>query len=552
MNIRNIFTALAFTGLMAVIIFKFMPDTTAANTSFQNTPKTENAKDPIQLDVIARVGPWPYASRLIGYRGRLWFANSVKFRNHNSSDIWSLNPLTLEKKLERNLFSQDAGTPLIHKDLLYWPLEDALLAGGNGEITATDGEAWQSYVIDTATIYHTSELHDWKGGLLAITGARNAGLQTSHDGGRSWKELYDHPTPDTHISRIRDMVMLHGQTYATLRDDKKQRLVTWTGSGFEPVKGWPKSRPVRALTVHKNAIYALVGKAGIREIWKYDGHKAENLNHQNAFTDLTSDGDNLWTVTSTGHLYSFSQNNKWSRHRDLKNGTPMEIAAISGAIYVAGAGDDKRGIIWGPSKHNIVNNQTLPVSSPQAQYPIEPNRRDWNIIGIEIDTILSDANTYKGRRNGKLSQLMQEAVIYGAPIGFFEKRLQADIPDIKISTFGGNLETKASDISATMILRNMAKSGHANVPPEFLKPRWTAPQNSYEKYLSVPLSALKAITETGQNDKATIAALIARLDYNDDPDWFKSQVIGTLTAVTHQHHGYDIKAWKTWHQNNNR
>ena len=34
----------------------------------------------------------PVISHPIAYRGRIWFANSVKGRNHNSADIWSLDP----------------------------------------------------------------------------------------------------------------------------------------------------------------------------------------------------------------------------------------------------------------------------------------------------------------------------------------------------------------------------------------------------------------------------------------------------------------------------
>jgi len=38
---------------------------------------------------LLRVGPWRGISALIAYRGRLWFANSEKFVNHNSADLYS-------------------------------------------------------------------------------------------------------------------------------------------------------------------------------------------------------------------------------------------------------------------------------------------------------------------------------------------------------------------------------------------------------------------------------------------------------------------------------
>lgn len=502
------------------------------------------AQTPAILNVIARTGPWPYASRLIGYRGRLWFAASVKYRNHNSADIWSMDPQTLEKRLEHNLFSQDAGLPVVYNDLLYWPLEDALLANGNGAIAATNGENWQTHIIDTALIYHTSEAQKWKDGLLVITGSRNAGLQFTKDGGNSWSEVYDHETPRTHVSRIRDMVVWNDELYATLRDVKTQRLVKWTGSSFETVKAWPLNRRVRGLTLHNDAIYAIIGRGKDAEIWNYDGQTAKNLGHKAQFVDIASDGAKLWTVTNDGDLLSINDDGDWQRHQNIDGGVPYEITAIDGAIYIAGAGDDKRSIIWGPKQHIISNGPQIALN---PQYPSPRIYEDWDALGTEIDAIISDVNSYNGRRNPKLGALMDRAISLGAPDGFYAKRFDAHIPDIKISTFGGNAQTKASDIIQIMLLRGMAQSGHKNVPIELLNIPWTAPQNKYEKYLSLPLSALKTIADTGQNDDATINALIARLDY-DDPDWFQSQVIGTLTAITGEHHGYDIAAWKAWHK----
>ena len=67
----------------------------------QETPDDE------ALAVVARVGPWPVASGLIGFAGRLWFVNSVKYGNHNSADIYSLDPVGGAPRYERRLFSQD-------------------------------------------------------------------------------------------------------------------------------------------------------------------------------------------------------------------------------------------------------------------------------------------------------------------------------------------------------------------------------------------------------------------------------------------------------------
>ncbi len=551
MSLRTIIITAILSSIAIMLAFKLYSDPVAAQNSEQPSNKDSKsaiitkAEEPLTLHVLARTGPWPYASRLIGYRGRLWFANSVKYKNHNSADIWSLNPQTLEKRLERNLFSQDAGTPIISNNILYWPLEDALLANGNGVIASTNGDDWQNHIIDTALIYHTSEVHEWRDGLLAVTGARNAGLHYTQNGGQNWQEIYDHETPHTHISRIRNVTLWNDALYATLRDEKTQRLVKWTGTSFETVKAWPLNRTVRGLTLHRNALFAIIGRGKNAEIWRYDGDSAQNLNHKAHFIDLTTDGTSLWAVTRDGDLFSITEKLQWRQHARITGGIPYEITAIDGAIYVAGAGNDKRSIIWGPKQHVISN---APKPSLPNPYPITQTDINWDILGAEIDAIISDKQLYTSRRNPKLSALIERAIKGGAPNGFFAKRLKTNIPDINVSTFGGNAQTKASDIIHNLILRSMAQSGHANVPIKFLKTPWSAPQNSYEKYLALPLSALKAIADTGQNDKATIAALIARLDY-DDPDWFRSQVIGTLIAVTGKHYGYNVESWRALGKN---
>ena len=48
----------------------------------------EARADQATLPVLARVGPWPVVSTLVGFRGGLWFCNSVKGRDHNSADVY--------------------------------------------------------------------------------------------------------------------------------------------------------------------------------------------------------------------------------------------------------------------------------------------------------------------------------------------------------------------------------------------------------------------------------------------------------------------------------
>lgn len=527
-------------GLVAVAIFQFTRNSQA--TPSQNGSVQEAGK--LQLDVIAQVGPWPVASRLIGYRGKLWFANSVKGRNHNSADIWSFNPNTSEVRYERHLYSQDAGHPLVYRGLLYWPFEDALQSAGNGIVEVTDGKTWRPLTISNPPIYHTSQLVEWGDGLLAITGTRNAGMQLSKDAGRSWQEFYIHPTPSTHVSRLKEMIVFAGETYAALNDVKVKRLVRWTGSGFQTVNGWPLNRYFNGLTVHDDGLFGIVGRGREREIWRFDGRRSIRVGFKGPFVDLTSDGDQIWIVANDGRLWSSPDGNIWMRHGDLKDGRPVSIQAVAGGIYVAGAGDDERGIVWGNRNHIIPLDDKPP--QPITQLPAAKTAMDWDNIGKRIDVLLADRSTYAGSQTGELRELLDLAANNDAPAGFFAERLQVEIPDVAIRAFGGSLELQSEYVARSIILAGMEKSGRAEVPVELLSDPWTSKPNSYEKYFEIELSALRAVAASGQNDDKTVAALLARLDFTDDPAWLKSQLIGTLTAISGQHYGYDLAAWKKW------
>jgi hypothetical protein len=175
------------------------------------------------LPRLAEVGPWPVVSRLIGYDGRLWFANSVKGRNHNSADVYSFDALSGELRYERHLFSQDAGRPLVAGGLLYWPFEDGRVSLGWGDFMVTNGADWRLGVIDTAEIFHVHDLAKVGGRLVAGTSAWRAGFQVSDDGGRTWHPIYDHPTPERQVSRITELIEVNGRAlaYLTHRDRKR-------------------------------------------------------------------------------------------------------------------------------------------------------------------------------------------------------------------------------------------------------------------------------------------------------------------------------------------
>ena len=146
--------------------------------------------------------PWPGVSSLIGYRGKLRFANSVKFVNHNSADLYSFDTGTGKTRYEKHIFSQDAGQLVVSKGLLYWPLEDSRFSPGHGEFMVTNGKDWNWHLIPKGGAFHTHVTQAQSNRLYAGISAWVAKIVVSDDGGTSWREFYTFPTPDRRVSRI--------------------------------------------------------------------------------------------------------------------------------------------------------------------------------------------------------------------------------------------------------------------------------------------------------------------------------------------------------------
>ena len=106
------------------------------------------------LQPVARVGPWPGVSELVGFGERLWFVNSVKFVNHNSADLYSYHPGSGEVRYERHLFSQDAGEAAVVGGLIFWPFEDARFSVGRGEFMVSNGHDWRWRGLSEGTVFH--------------------------------------------------------------------------------------------------------------------------------------------------------------------------------------------------------------------------------------------------------------------------------------------------------------------------------------------------------------------------------------------------------------
>ena len=500
------------------------------------------------LPVLARVGPWPVASHPIAFLGRIWFANSVKGRNHNSADIYSYDPATNQVRYERHLFSQDAGAPVVSGGWLYWPFEDSRFSLGWGHFMATDGRTWRMGTIPTGRIYHVHAMAAVGQRLVAATSAWRAGLNVSDDGGSTWRAVYDHPTANGRVSRIVDLAVTGQEVYAHLIDSGRSALLRFDGAAPTAVPGWPADRPIRGLSACRGWVYALVDAGGETEVWRGDGKRGERLGTARTGwrgRAIVAGRDGLLVVGTDRNgagLWMSPDGVRWRVVARLSGGTPWGLAATSGATYVTGAGADGQGILWGARRAYIAPCVATPARPRAVAAPVERSVGD---LGDRLDRALADPGSYE-HHAGAIRDLVHAVALVGPSDGFFERRFSFPMPEETLSMIGGKVQVPARDLGRWVLLWGMALAGRGQVPIGLIAAPWTAPVNSSEKYFDPQPAALWAVAAIGQRDRATMDALIARLARADDPPWLRGDVVGALTTLSTRRFGYDVAAWRRW------
>lgn len=508
-----------------------------------------------RLEVLARVGPWPVVSRLIGYDGRVWFANSVKGRNHNSADIYSHGPTDGDTRYERHLFSQDAGWPVVADGLLYWPFEDSRVSLGWGHFMVTNGRDWRYGAIPTALSFHTHAMAVAGGRLVAATSAWRAGLQVSDDAGATWRAVYDHPTAERRLSRIYKMAALGPTLFGSLVDRSRnppiRRLLRLANDDVGEVPGWPTQRVVLGMAPFDGWLYAAVREERGAAIWRTDGRVSEQVADARAGwrpRDLDAGPDGLWALEATedgGRLWFSADGRAWRIRQTFGGGEPQDLLVYAGAPYVGGAGADGRGILWGAAAA-----PSVPAAAPKPLPPMPAGPpRDWPALAAELDALLASPASYD--RHGRvLRDTLFGAAISPPPPGWLAARLRAPMPERDLSLIGGAVTVPAAKLGRWAVLWAMAVARQGPVPVDLIAAPWTAPGNGSEKYFEPAPAAIWAAAMAGQNDPDTIGALIDRLDRPGDPFWLRGDIVGALTALTGRRLGYDIAAWRAWRDRN--
>lgn len=504
------------------------------------------------LPKLAQVGPWPVVSRLVGYEGRLWFANSVKGRNHNSADVYSFDPETGALRYERHLFSQDAGRPLVADGLLYWPYEDGRISLGWGGFMVTDGERWRAGTVASAEIFHVFAMALLGDRLVAATSAWRAGLQVSEDNGRSWRSAYDHPTPDRRVSRITDLIEVNGRLLGSLTSRDRQGVLRFDGETVAELAGWPRDVAVSGWARFGDWVYALVPDEDGTALWRSDGTKIEKVAPSRAGwrpRALAAGARALWAVTGDGNggggvLWRSADGRGWERYRAIPEGRPWEVAVADGWLFVGGTGDDGAGALWG-----------LPLAAEPPTEAASAGRLETGLadgapvpsdaVAARLDQALGAPGSYQ-QHAARLRDLVFDLALHRPSAEVWRQRLARPVPDTTLSLIGGNTSADAGALARWVLLWGMSLAGTGEVPLDWLREPWTTPDNPAEKYFATAPAAIWTAGEIGQDDRATLDALVARLDRQDDPLWLTGDVVGALTALTGRRFAYDRAAWRAW------
>ena len=170
--------------------------------------------------------------------------------------------------------------------------------------------------------------------------------------------------------------------------------------------------------------------------------------------------------------------------------------------------------------------------------------------GLAVDRValaLSEPETYRNRSD-PLRDLLFAFARQRPEREDWEKLLEGPRPDVSQAHFADGSAITASMLSRWTVLWGMTLAGDGIVPLEWLNEAWTTPANPAEKYYATAPAAIWTAGEIGQDDTATLDALVARLDREDDPLWLTGDVVGALTALTGERFAYDRDAWRAWWQ----
>lgn len=489
-----------------------------------------------ELVMAARIGPWRWATRPVEFRGRIWFGNATRWPDHNSADVWSIGRDGTGARLERRLFSQDLGRPVVADGLLWWPLEDPRASLGRGEIAVTDGRDWRLLQTRTGRQFHLHGISA-AGPRLLVAGADwSAQVLASTDRGTTWQTIFHAPRREDRFSRTYMALDLGhaiaADIYTFGGGGESGDLVQLATTGATGVPGWPAGEPVARLVRTPAGVAALLaGRDGTRAIWQSDLASAAPLPAppEGVTVDLAVDGTRLHALTAgpSGGAVWRQATSGWQRLATIADGEVQELAVIDGQPVVTG-GRDGQGAIWLRALAGAVPPPSGPPAALPEQYAALPV--DAHAALTALRALLADRAAYRSHA-AALRDGIDSLLAAGLPGDVLAGLLDGPFPEGELSLSGGRNRASHARLGRWVLLNAMRLRGQGRVPPALVAQAFDESANAGEKYFGEAVAAVVAAGAIGQHDAETVAALRLQAGRDSNPDWLRADAREALRRI---------------------
>lgn len=518
--------------------------------------------DPVSasLQQIAKLPQWPGVSQLIAYQDRIWFVNSEPYEDTNVADIYSHVPGTTSLDYERSLFSQDAGNPVVYKGLLFWPFEDPRSSAGSGEYAVTDGTDWAWRIMQSGSVMHVHAMGVCDDHLVALTGSWNGQLHRL-DANDIWQLQFEYPAGAAPFSRLVSFDQFNGHCLvgASANGQNEPKLLRFEGNTHIPVSSWPASDRVEEITVHKTSLFAFADSATGRELLHFDGEKTKVIKHPDGHRPrgLHSDGETLWLITGksqekndAGGLWTVDDNGDITRVAAFSD-TPIDLTGYQNQLFI-GTYSGEGGALWSYTiadskvKEQLTDRSSIRLPQSDNSQPLD--EKLVQTLFQELLELVENPQNSASFARGLRRQISRHPDGAKPEFGEAVTRLLSEELEGESVTMFTEETISWQSLVHWYLISALARNGHGLLKPSFINSGQRISDQFSGKVFNPMVAAIVAVGWLGQDDPATISALMKRLNHDSDPAWLKADLIGALTATTKMTFGYDIDAWNVWWQ----
>ena len=239
----------------------------------------------------------------------------------------------------------------------------------------TNGRDWKWGLLPAGPAFHVHAMASSGDALYVAPSGWTAQLQSSADGGTTWTELYEHPTPSRRVSRITSLAVLNGTLYGGLSASHERtgaKLLQWNGTTFVPFRRWPDGRAVPQLQVFKGWLYGVNIAEDDGAVWRTSGSIVEKATgiFGTSIRGMAAGDDALWVVVSNrgdGELWRSPDGERWSRFQRFPGVTLHGVAVFDGQVFV-GARTKNGGALFGPRPIGATGSDLMDLPRPFTEW----------------------------------------------------------------------------------------------------------------------------------------------------------------------------------------